>query len=316
MSKFDGLRLTAADLTTFGTGLHRPECVWVDDDGVWVSDERGGVARVTADKPAELLGSGISETNGFTRREDGTFVVAGLGDGALHEIAPDGRTTTLLDKIDGKPLGTVNHAWVDGPRVWVSVMTRASSWTEDLAAATGDGYVILLDNGKARIVADGLALTNEVKVSPDGRHLYAAESLGCRIVRFAIAPNGDLGPKELVCDLGYGGYPDGFSFDGEGNVWVTLVARNGLSVFTPQDGKLHTIYEDVQSAALDAFVAGAADGTASGEMLGACASPTGPVVLPTSLDFGGPDRRTVYVGSLATPYLISFRSPVAGPARG
>ena len=309
MSKFADFKLKAAGISTFGTGLHRPECVWIDADGIWVSDERGGVALVTADKPAQLLGSGIKETNGYSRRANGTFVAAGLGDGAVHEIAPDGKTTVLLDKIDGKPLGTVNHAWVDGARVWVSLMTRSANWGADIKAATGDGYIVLIENGHARIVADGLFLTNEVKVSPDGRHLYAAESLGCRIVRFAIGAGGDLGPKELVCDLGYGGFPDGFTFDGEGNIWVTLVLRNGLAVFTPDDGVLHTIYDDVQTAPLDAFIKGLADNSSTGAMLGSCASPTGPIVLPTSREFAGPGNKTVYVGSLATPHLITFQAP-------
>jgi hypothetical protein len=40
----------------------------------------------------------------------------------------------------------------------------------------------------------------------------------------------------------------------------------------------------------------------------------GVIALPTSLAFGGSDRRTVYLGSLALPHLLSFRSPVAGLA--
>jgi hypothetical protein len=34
--------------------------------------------------------------------------------------------------------------------------------------------------------------------------------------------------------------------------------------------------------------------------------------FPTSLCFAGPDRRTVYVGSLAMSRLPTFRSPVPG----
>jgi hypothetical protein len=34
-----------------------------------------------------------------------------------------------------KPLGTVNHAWVDGARVWVSLMTRSANWGADIKAA-------------------------------------------------------------------------------------------------------------------------------------------------------------------------------------
>lgn len=37
-------KLAAADFGRLGHGLHRPECVWVDADGIWVSDARGGVS--------------------------------------------------------------------------------------------------------------------------------------------------------------------------------------------------------------------------------------------------------------------------------
>jgi hypothetical protein len=36
--------------------------------------------------------------------------------------------------------------------------------------------------------------------------------------------------------------------------------------------------------------------------------------LPTSLSFGGTDGRTVYVGSLGLPHLVTFNSPIAGLA--
>ena len=54
-----------------------------------------------------------------------------------------------------------------------------------------------------------------------------------------------------------------------------------------------------------------AEGLATQELMGQCAV-AGPLVLPTSLAFGGPDGRDAFVGSLATPHLTSFRSPVCG----
>lgn len=41
--RLSAFRLQAPDLVPYGTALHRPECVWVDDDGVWASDARGGL---------------------------------------------------------------------------------------------------------------------------------------------------------------------------------------------------------------------------------------------------------------------------------
>lgn len=312
-SNLDGFTLAREDFSLFGTDLHRPECVWVDQDGVWVSDSRGGVAHLDEAGRAHLLGSGIAEPNGFSRRANGNFVVAGLSDRKVFEIAPDGTTTVLLDSIDGLPLGAVNFAWVDGQdRVWVSIMTRHPHWYDVMAKPARDGHVILIDAAGARIVAEGLDLTNEVKVSPDGRYLVVVETFGRRIVRYPILEAGTLGPQELVGppDLGHGAYPDGFAIDGEGNVWIATVSRNAIQVIT-REGKLLTLYEEVNEPVLDKFVSDLAAGRAEPAQLGACAGAF--LALPTSLAFGGPDGRTVYVGSLLLPHLVTFRSPVAGP---
>jgi hypothetical protein len=43
--------------------------------------------------------------------------------------------------------------------------------------------------------------------------------------------------------------------------------------------------------------------------------PDGKVVrLPTNICFGGPDRRTAYIGNLMGPSLPTFRVPVPGMA--
>jgi sugar lactone lactonase YvrE len=308
----DGFTLKRSDFSIFGSGLHRPECVWIDYDGIWVSDARGGVSRLDAEGRPRLIGSGIEEPNGFTRRADGTLVVAGLGSRKVFEIRPDGTTTVLLDQIDGKPLGPVNFAFVDRQdRVWVAIMNRGQHWYDSMATGRSDGHIILIDKHGARIVADGLNLTNEVKVSPDGKHLYIVETFGRRIVRHALDASGALGPREVFgpADLGHGAYPDGFAFDAEGNVWIATVSRNAIQVIT-HDGRLLTVYEEPNLPVLAKFVDDLAARRAEPAQLAACASEF--LGLPTSIAFGGSDGKTVYVGSLLLPHLITFRSPVAG----
>jgi gluconolactonase len=305
--------LRAEDFGTFGSDLARPECVWIDADGIWTSDGRGGVSLVHADRPATTIGRGIHEPNGFSRRTDGSFVVAGLGDGKVHLIRPDGETSVLLDTVDGKPLGAVNCAWADGARTWVSVMTDSLPWSVSMNQEAR-GYIILIDESGARIVADGLHQTNEVKVSADGRYLYAVETLGRRLVRFEIGAHGNLGRKQVVGpeDLGHGAYPDGFTFDAEGNIWLTLIIRNGLAVIT-KDGDYHIIYEEPQAAAIDKLVEAIEARVADVTIMRACIGERLP--FPTSIAFGGKDARTAYVGSLATPHIFTFRSPIAGGKR-
>lgn len=310
-SNLKNLKLRLQDFAVYGAGLTRPECVRADHEGVWASDDRGGIARVTPSGVAELRGEGIFEPNGYSRTPDGTFIVAGLKDNKVFRIDPSGKVSVILDAFQGKPLGCVNTAWVDAlGRIWVSMMTRRERWYDALNTPP-DGYVLLIDKGQARIVADGLHLTNEVKVHPDGKHLYGVETLGKCVFRYPIATNGDLGKKEIFGpdDLGHGALPDGFIFDAEGNVWVTIVTRNGIMVVS-ESGEAHTVYEEPKTAAVDALVSALKDKTASAAHLVACAGDK--LTLPTSLSFGGQDGRTVYVGSLGLPHLMTFRSPVAG----
>jgi gluconolactonase len=305
--------LTARDLLPYGHDLQRPECVWSDRDGIWASDARAGVCRIGADGEPQLLGTGIADANGFSRRPDGRFVVAGLGDGRVHEIAADGHTRVLLESIDGAPLGTVNYACADGSRrIWVSVMTRSLPWMPAMRSRKPDGYIIRIDNehSSAEIVADGLDLTNEVKVSPDGRYLHAVETLGGRIVRFPIRPDGSLGAKESVGpeSLGRGALPDGITFDPAGNLWVTIISQNAVHVID-RDGAAHVVYSDPNADAVEAMACAIERRTGTLDHLLACAAVAGPLRLPTSLAFGGPDGRTAFVGSVGLNHLVTFRVP-------
>jgi len=309
--KLSDFKLTTKDFATFGQGLQRPECVWVDRDGVWASDLRGGIAQVRDGAEPRVLGRGIGEPNGFSRGPDGSFVVAGIGDGGLYRISPDGQTHKLLDSFGGKPLGAVNYACADGPdRIWLSVMTRAPRWHDALAQQQPDGYILRIESGVCEIAADGLDLTNEVKVSPDGRYLYAAETMACRLVRFAIRPDGSLGNKEIVGpeSLGRCALPDGFTFDAWGNIWITIINQNALFVIDKQ-GDVHIVFRDMNEMAVEAMAAAMERHQSTVDHLAACTTENGPLQLPTSLAFGGVDGRTVYVGTVVSPHLPTFRLP-------
>lgn len=300
------IRLGHSDLGSFGSALTRPECVWIDADGIWASDNSlGGVINVST---GQKLGAGIVEPNGFSRRKNGTFVVAGLAEHRVYEIAPDGTTRVLAAEANGHPLGVVNCATVDHlDRVWVSVMTDRAEWHHAFGAGP-EGYILRIDASGVHRVAEGLHLTNEVKISPDRRYLYAAESLGRRILRFPIREDGSLGDREVVgpADLGHGAFPDGFSFDHEGRIWVTLITRNALA-YIDRDGKLHTVYEEANAQALDRLMEAFNAGKATRELMAACIGTH--LKLPTSIAFGGNDGRNAYVGSLAGSELATFRLP-------
>jgi gluconolactonase len=141
-NKLKDFTLRPENLAVFGAGLTRPECVRADRDGVWASDDRGGIARVTQNGVAELRGGGVYEPNGYSRTSDGTFIVAGLKDNKVFRIDPAGRVSVILDQFRGEAVGTVNTAWADAQgRIWVSMMTRQERWFQALNTKP-DGYIL------------------------------------------------------------------------------------------------------------------------------------------------------------------------------
>jgi sugar lactone lactonase YvrE len=88
------------------------------------------------------------------------------------------------------------------------------------------GNVILATPvGDARIVADDLMYPNGIVITPDGKTLIVAETIGRRLTAFDIAPDGSLSGRRPFADLATGAiggtHPDGICVDAEGAVWAS-----------------------------------------------------------------------------------------------
>jgi gluconolactonase len=307
-------RLELSDLTYTGHDLVRPESVLAHPNGMLLtSDGRGGVTRINPDGSQQFLGGlGGNEPNGLAMTDDGSLFVANLGLGKVQKLHPDGHVEDLLTEVDGVSITTPNFVFLDSRnRLWITVMTREHHWWPAAAAPRPDGYIVLLDEKGPRIVADGLFLTNEIRLDAQEEYLYVVETNMNHLLRFRIQPDGSLTGKEIFGpnNLGAGAAVDGFSFDAEGNAWVTLVLRNGLGVITP-DGDYHVVIEDPREDVLKSFEEKIANGTAEPSDMAMAAGPN--LQFITSLAFGGPDLHTAYLGSLAMSTLPTFQSPVAG----
>lgn len=313
MSSIKDFTLDLAELQFVHEGLSRPESVLAEKDGtLWASDNRGGVTRIDPDGTMQTIGSIGGDPNGLAMDSEGNIYIANIEDGKIYKMDRAGNAEVILSEIDGQPLGAANYVFIDSrDRLWISVSTRALPWFVSVAAGLEDGYIILLDENGPRIVADGIRFTNEIRMDAAEKYLYAAETMGRRILRYPVQPDGSLGEAELFgpADLGEGGYPDGFTFDAEGNIWVTLIIRNGVGIITP-DGDFHMVFEDVNEAALATATGLIEQKALTPEAMFACVGPT--LQFPASLTFAGPDLKTVYLGSLAMPHLVKFQSPVPG----
>lgn len=325
-------KIDAKDIHHVGRGLQRPECILAERNGsLWVADSRGGVMHVKASGeqhlvlPAHASAEGISTgpdgkadlvngslPNGLAFGKDGAIIIANIGTDRVEYLTRNGESRILLDRLDGMPMGKVNFVLRDSKeRLWVTISTRVSPWPDAIRSNLADGYIVLIDEKGARIVADGLAFTNEVRLDRDERFLYVAETTAKRVSRFEVMGDGSLGPRQTYGpdSLG-GGLIDGIAFDAYGNLWCAMIFADRLVAITPE-GDLLTLMDDGDSAATakfdDAFASGE---VVPGDVMGACGGSIAPWI--TSVTFGGPDLKTVYLGNLKGTSIPSFRSPVAG----
>ena len=320
-----GWQVDRSQIRHWGVDLQRPECILAEADGtLWTADARG-VMRIAADGSQTLIRQqgiadrkldatslmlGGSLPNGIAFDRDGNIVIANFGTDAIELMTRDGQSRTLYDRIDGQPLGKTNFVLCDRRgRIWFTVTTREVPWTQSINAKTADGYVGVIDEKGIRIVADGFVGTNEIRFDADERWLYVVETNARRISRLRIDEDSQVTEREIYGPRDLGGFPDGFAFDAFGNLWITLILTERLIALTPE-GEVLTLLDDGNPAALAVYEQHYAAGTTTPELMGACRGTLAPMMA--SLSFGGPDLRTVYLGSLAGTTLPSFRSPVPG----
>ena len=306
--------VSVSALERVGSDLHRPECVVTHPDGdVFVPDWRGGVTRLKADGSQETWLAKTTKDirpNGIAMLPDGSFLLANLGvDGGVWRLHRDGHLVPFVTDIDGTPLPPANFVTVDRlGRTWISVSTRRAprqgAWRQDVA----DGFIVLVDGRGARVAADGLHYTNEVRPDPSGTWLYVVETFGRRLVRFRLADDGGLGAREMVVTLGRGCFPDGFAFDAAGGIWLTSLVSNRL--MRVHGGVVETVLEDVNDEYVNEVERAFAAGEMRQEHLGMIPGTT--LQQLTSVAFGGPDGRTVFLGSLHAACVYQFRAAIAG----
>jgi sugar lactone lactonase YvrE len=313
---------------TLGTDLCRPECILAEEDGtLWTADARGGVVRIRPDGTQILIAQssegsldrhatpeqlilGKTLPNGLAFDRDGNILIANFGTDAIEIMSREGSSRTLCDSIDGQPLGKTNFVLTDSRgRIWFTVTTRLVPWTRSINEKAPDGYIGLIDGSGIRIVADGLIGTNEIRLDENEEWMYVVETNARRITRLRVHENGDLSHREVFGPSDLGGTPDGFAFDQIGNLWITLVMAEQLIALTPSGEKL-LLLDDGRPEAVKAYDAHFFAGTMTSEIMAECKGEVAPWMA--SVTFGGPDLRTVYLGSLMGTKIPYFQSPVAG----
>ncbi len=299
-------------LHAIGRGAERPEHVVVASDlRVFASDKASAVAELVDENTVQRMGQAGGEPNGIALDRNGHFLIANFGSGVLQDLDPvtDAITTILSGQLDGRSLRWLNFVLVDSVgALWCSVSTMADDLIDTIAHGTADGFIFRVapDRQSVQVVADEVSFPNCMALDRNEDYLYVVRTVAADVVRFPIQgetlgpperfgpPLGDRRPDEFGPDCGRfladpqvsrrWGMADGCAFDAAGNLWVTLVLANRIVAISP-DGQAQTILDDPDAKLLNA---------------------------PTSIAWGGPDMRDVYIGSMTTPYVLKGRSSVPG----
>ena len=306
------------DLRFIGKGLVRPECVlahragqlftpdWTGNGGVAIIAPSGQVKKILARDPPEPL-----RPNGIALEPGGTILMAHLGaeTGGLFRIDAEGHVEPVLTELEGRALPPANFPYIDHEnRLWVTFSTRKKPRALGYRPDVADGFIMLVDRGGARIVADGLGYTNECLVSPDGGTLYVNETFGRRLTAYSIHADGTLTGRRTVATFQAGTFPDGLTLDEEGAFWVTSIVSN--RVIRVIDGHIEVMLEDVDDTHLENVETAFQVGEMGRPHLDQVRSRKFKNI--SNLAFGGPDRRTIYLGCLLGDAIAKLQAPVAG----
>lgn len=303
-----------ADLSQIGRGLNRPECVLAARDGsLYTGDWTLGIARIAPDGTtgpaieADLIAQGF-RPNGIALTADGDFLFANMGkEGGVWRVGRRGEARPFATELDGTPIPRTNFVLVDGDRAWITISSLGRKH-DHFTAEENTGQILLVQDGKVTVAADGLNWTNELRLSPDRKHLFVNETFACRTTRYDVAADGLLSnPVRITYPEDT--YPDGMAVDAEGALWIVCVISNRLIRIAP-DMTWTVVFEDVDRSELDAIASAHAEGRLTWDQISH--SRGSRVSNLSSIAFGGPDLKTLYLGGLGNREVQVLWSPVAG----
>jgi sugar lactone lactonase YvrE len=282
------MTIDLSKVKTIGTGIIRPEGVMALDDGsLYTADGRGQCAKISREGETTFFGNVGGAPNGICIDIHGNCIIANIGNGQVQSLSPDGQHEVLLTEVEGKKIPAPNFPFVDSKgRLWVSNSTAREDIQDAIQNPAPDGCIVLIEDGKMKIVAEGIYFANGITLDQKEEFLYLAETMRRDVLRYRIKEDMSLGDPEVYGPkpLNEAGFLDGIAFDKADNLWVTFPMWNAVGYITPS-GELEIVLEDPESKILK---------------------------RPSNICFGWEERKTAFIGSLDGTTIPYFEVPYPG----
>jgi sugar lactone lactonase YvrE len=181
---------------------------------LWFSDMLGeAVHTVNLQGAMTTLPLAGHAPSGLGFRRDGSLLIASTENRQVLRYDGD-IVTTVADLSDVAPANLGDMVVDDVGRAYVGSQAREG------------GVIVRLDPDEAfTVVAEDLDFPNGMVITPDGRTLIVAESVGRRLTAFAVGEDGSLSDRRIFAE-GLDGPPDGIALDAEGGVWASMTLAN------------------------------------------------------------------------------------------
>ena len=195
------------------------------DGRLYVSDMQGArVAAISESGDVETIVRVPESPSGLGWLPDGRMVIVSMHDFKLLRL--EGGELTPHADLSGAIEYSANDMVVDAQgRAYVGNFGFDPFDQTEGNHPLPTSLVMAEPDGSVRVVADDVLFPNGMVITPDGRHLYVAETYGYRLTAFDIAADGSLSGRRVFADLG-ARTPDGIALDAEGAVWVACFAQN------------------------------------------------------------------------------------------
>jgi len=130
------------------------------------------------------------------------------------------------------------------PRLWAAVDIARPEGAL-LRLGTQDGRLV----AEAELIVDSLLFANGLAIDETSGHLYLAETVGGRVLRYRVDLDaGRVSERSVFVDSVAA---DNLELDGEGHLWVALPLTNELLVVNTATGARHTAFRSLTPAQQD-----------------------------------------------------------------